>query len=150
MSRDTEREKKHVTKFLRSNAVAVHSDRCKETMRRAHVAIFTSRGNGSKSDEIQSNLQRNQVRYDGNTRASTLRREVGLGGLVRCNFGQQERCSSSFRKIEEKTRLSSSEETQAPADAEQEIYVKRPQLAEFLRFLLTNLTRWYSVLKVTW
>ena len=35
-------------------------------------------------------------------------------------------------KSKQKSRLSSSEEMQAPADAEQELYFKRPPLAEFL------------------
>ena len=56
------------------------------------------------------------------------------------------------RKPKRKARLSSSEEVQALADAEQELYFKRLQLEEFLGFqwVLTKLTRRYSVLKVSW
>ena len=51
----------HVTRSLDSDAMAVHSDGCKESVRSVNVAIFALSGNSWHIDEIHPNSHGNEV-----------------------------------------------------------------------------------------
>ena len=61
----------HVARSLGSDAIAVHTDGRKESMRRISVTIFASGGNSWHADEIPSNRQGDEVRSCGKTGART-------------------------------------------------------------------------------